>query len=684
MDGCSIPNPVFGNDPGVLDVKPLRTLSPMFPAALPLGFNTFTPPEAPSLLCFSPYGSFATNSAFPSGFSSLYATCKAPQSCNPTPVDPVSVNGVNRAAHIDELAVVNGSFTDTEYSPSLSTSFNGENGGTVMRCLTSGGIVPGGSKKKKSKRKRPKKVDSELLMLACSSHESRESVEVVLMTFDALRRRLMQLEGAKDVKHRPDLKAGSIMMSKELRANKVKRVGQVPGVEVGDIFYFRVEMCLVGLNSQLIAGIDYVNYRFGDEDDTVALSVVSAGVYENAEENVDVLIYSGQGASSKDDQKLERGNLALERSLHRGNEIRVIRSAKDFSCPTGKIYIYDGLYKIRESWIEKRKSGFNVFKYKLVREPDQPDAIAVWKMTEKWRENPSSRGKVILSDMSSGMESRPVCLVNEIDNEKGPAHFTYSTRVKYLSPLSSMKSLQGCLCTNVCLPGDANCSCSQHNSGELPYSSTGILISRRSVIYECNESCRCFVNCRNRLTQKSSPLHFEVFKTKDRGWGLRCWEPIRAGTFVCEYTGEVIDRIRTNEYGEEDEYIFQTMHADPTFRWNYGPELLGEPSRVDLSETSKPLPIIISAKNVGNVSRFMNHSCTPNVFWQPVLYDHGDDGYPHIMFFAIKHIPPMTELTYDYGLTKDQVGNEEAGGSFGSRRIKKCLCESSKCRGSFC
>ena len=43
------------------------------------------------------------------------------------------------------------------------------------------------------------------------------------------------------------------------------------------------------------------------------------------------------------DQKLERGNLALEKSLHRGNEIRVIRGFKDFANPTGKVY---GLIKV--------------------------------------------------------------------------------------------------------------------------------------------------------------------------------------------------------------------------------------------------------------------------------------------------------------------------------------------------
>uniref|UniRef100_A0ACD5UP93 Uncharacterized protein n=1 Tax=Avena sativa TaxID=4498 RepID=A0ACD5UP93_AVESA len=530
-----------------------------------------------------------------------------------------------------------------------------------------------------SKRGRPRKIDTSLLHLpSLSSDDPRESVDNVLMMFDALRRRLMQLDEVKQVaKQQHNLKAGSIMMSSELRVNKNKRIGEVSGVEVGDMFYFRIEMCLVGLNSQSMAGIDYMAAKFGNEEDPVAICVVSAGMYENTEDDPEVLVYAGHGMSGKDDQKLERGNLALERSLHRGNPVRVVRSVKDLTCSTGKIYIYDGLYKIREAWVEKGKSGFNVFKHKLLREPGQPDGIAVWKKAEKWRENPSSRDRVISHDISQGMESKPVCLVNEVDDEKGPSHFTYTTKLNYMNSPCSMRKMQGCKCASVCLPGDNNCSCTHRNAGDLPYSASGILVSRMPMLYECNDSCTCLHNCRNRVVQKGTQIHFEVFKTGDRGWGLRSWDPIRAGTFICEYAGVIVDK---NTVEAEDDYIFETPPSEQSLRWNYAPELLGEPSLSDLNESSKQLPIVISAKRAGNIARFMNHSCSPNVFWQPVLYDHGDEGYPHIAFFAIKHIPPMTELTYDYGQIQ---GNVQPGINSGCRRSKTCLCWSRKCRASF-
>ncbi|KAJ8503872.1 hypothetical protein OPV22_004758 [Ensete ventricosum] len=631
MEGRSNCAPHSWNESAVLDVKPLRSLAPMYPA--PLGQkDKFSPPNAPPFVCVTtPFGSFTTESAFPPGFCPLFPSFAAPHDLNQKPVDANFVNDANGFTRASEGSDINGSLHNASPSPSFQTppaaivSFNDEeplasgaspqSSRTLKRSSCSDSIHIGnsetkGSNKKMNKTRRPKATGGDFSLLPSSSHDPREPVEVVLMTFDALRRRLMQLDESKRL--RPDLKAGTIMMSSDLRANMVKRIGQVPGVAVGDIFYFRIEMCLVGLHSQSVAGIDYMTARFGNEEDPVALGVVSAGGYDNEEDNVDVLIYSGQGSSSKDDQKLERGNLALEKSLHRANEIRVIRSAKDPSVLYGKIYIYDGMYKIHESWVEKGKSGFNTFKYKFLREPGQPDGIAVWKMTEKWKQNPSSRGNVILPDISSVIQN--------------------------------------------------------------------LLLHRDLRILACAivSVCQCPTNCRNRVTQRGVQLHFEVFRTRDRGWGLRSWDAIRAGTFICEYVGEVTESIQAVEYGEEDDCIFQPRHVDQGFKWNYVPELLGEPSGVDLSQTSKPLSFIINSKVIGNISRFMNHSCSPNVFWQPVLHDHGDDRFPHIMFFAAKHIPPMTELTYDYGPSSAEMGDYVQ-----SCRTKECLCGSVKCRGFF-
>ena len=215
-------------------------------------------------------------------------------------------------------------------------------------------------------------ADHEFTLVPNSSGDPREVVEEVLMTFEALRRRHLQLDEAEETSKRADLKVAAIMMAKNLRANIGKRVGVVPGIEIGDIFYFRMELCIIGLHAASMAGIDYMTAKFGEDDDSVAICIVAAGVYENDDDATDTLVYSGSGGNNKNneemhEQKLERGNLALETSLSRKNVIRVVRGYKDPGCSTGKVYIYDGLYKINESWKERTKAGINCFKYKLLR-----------------------------------------------------------------------------------------------------------------------------------------------------------------------------------------------------------------------------------------------------------------------------------------------------------------------------
>ncbi|KAG0446701.1 hypothetical protein HPP92_028717 [Vanilla planifolia] len=320
------------------------------------------------------------------------------------------------------------------------------------------------------------------------------------------------------------------MYSNDLRINGEKSVGAVPDIEVGDIFYFTAEMSLVGLHLPFVGGIDYKILPL-EYEESIAVRVVAYGGYQNEDNDVNVLIYSGQGCPRKKktnemmDQKLEKGNLALERSLHRLNVGRVIRTQWDLSCPSGKLYIYDGL--ITQSWLDKRSSGANVFKYKLLKEPGQPDGVALWKMAQRWKENSFIHSNIVLPDISLGIETTPVCVVNELDDERG-SHFSYVTKVTYPGSMHTGTDLQGCMCDGVCNPGDAACSCAQRNGGFLPYLSNGLLVRRSPIIYECNANCWCDMNCQNRVTQKGAKLHLEIFRTQDCGWGVRSLDPIRA------------------------------------------------------------------------------------------------------------------------------------------------------------
>ncbi|XP_021368077.1 histone-lysine N-methyltransferase SETDB1-B-like isoform X3 [Mizuhopecten yessoensis] len=80
---------------------------------------------------------------------------------------------------------------------------------------------------------------------------------------------------------------------------------------------------------------------------------------------------------------------------------------------------------------------------------------------------------------------------------------------------------------------------------------------------------------------------------------------------------------------------------------------------------------IMDAKSMGNIGRYLNHSCSPNVFVQNVFVDTHDLRFPWVTFFAGQYIRAGTELTWDY--------NYEVGSVPG--KILYCYCGSAECRG---
>ncbi len=57
---------------------------------------------------------------------------------------------------------------------------------------------------------------------------------------------------------------------------------------------------------------------------------------------------------------------------------------------------------------------------------------------------------------------------------------------------------------------------------------------------------------------------------------------------------------------------------------------------------------VMDAHFKGNISRFYNHSCSPNVFVQNVFIDTWDVRFPWVAFFTASTIKAGTELVWDY------------------------------------
>ncbi|KAI5081457.1 hypothetical protein GOP47_0004640 [Adiantum capillus-veneris] len=510
---------------------------------------------------------------------------------------------------------------------------------------------------------------------------ARKLVVESLRLYDAVRRKLVQDEeknGKQGRGSRADLQAATLLKDQNASRENEKGYGSLPGVLVGDIFLFRTELSFARVHGPIQGGIEYLTTKDSEFNSPVAISIIS-NVGQDGEDNGEELIYTGQGGRSSDnkqiaDQKLERGNLAMDGSRKYNIPVRVMRGIKDVNSPTGKLYIYDGLYDVQETYTAKGSGGFNEFKFRLQRRADQPElgSDTLKLAAELKSQAPSSRKDVIITDISKGKESHVICVENTVDDDKGPADFQYATKIIYSKDLGKPESSCGCKCHGACSPS-SSCSCFTRNGDELPYINGGYLVREKDFIYECGSNCACSSSCRNRASEKGLKFRLDVFKTTNKGWGVRSLEMIPAGSFVCEYVGKMVaDNQDAKELRDRQYMLFTRWLPETTPRWGDVPNVIPDrPSSTTNPDAGKP-ELIVDASEVGNVARFINHSCSPNLLVQKVLSGHEDVRYPQFKLFAIDNIPPLRELTFDYGYPADQeLGRDQID----------CLCGSSDCRG---
>ncbi|EMS48020.1 Histone-lysine N-methyltransferase, H3 lysine-9 specific SUVH5 [Triticum urartu] len=508
--------------------------------------------------------------------------------------------------------------------------------------------------------------------------DARSKVRMICRRFQFICRTLVQAVEQGSLKSRRiDLAADKLIRKLPGFTKQGPIVGKVPGVEIGDEFLYRVELAIVGLHRPYQGGIDTTK---DINDMPIAISVVASGGYPDDLSSSGEIIYTGSGGKpagkkENEDQKLVRGNLALKNCIKTKTPVRVIHGFKGPNREEGShskakevsIFTYDGLYHVVQCW-QEGLPGSRVFKYRLQRISGQPELpLHVAKVLRKSAVRPG----LCIADISQGKEKIPICVVNNIDAAR-PASFKYITRIKG-SSLAAKRSHQGCDCTNGC-SDSASCACAVKNGGEFPFNFNGAVVHAKPLIYECGPSCRCPPSCHSRVSQHGMKIPLEVFRTTKTGWGVRSLRSISAGSFICEYVGELLHSDEANQR-MNDEYLFDIGHNYDIWK--------GMPSVVPGLSSSAPRSVImdddraftIDAAEYGNIGRFINHSCSPNLYAQNILWDHGDKRVPHIMFFAAENISPLQELTYDYNYEIDHVRDMN-----GEVKVKYCHCGSPQCR----
>uniref|UniRef100_A0A8C4E8H3 [histone H3]-lysine(4) N-trimethyltransferase n=1 Tax=Dicentrarchus labrax TaxID=13489 RepID=A0A8C4E8H3_DICLA len=408
-----------------------------------------------------------------------------------------------------------------------------------------------------------------------------------------------------------------------------------------------------------------------------------------------------------------------------------------------------------------------------------------------------------IPDITGGKEDIPLSCVNEIDSTPPPDVAYSKERIPedgvYIN--TSADFLVGCECTDGCRD-KSKCSCHQltlQATGCTPGAqinpNAGYLHKRLEEclptgIYECNKRCKCCSQmCTNRLVQHGLQVRLQLFKTQNKGWGIRCLDDVAKGSFVCIYAGKILTDDFADKEGLEmgDEYFANLDHIESVENFKEGYESEAhcsdsEGSGVDVNddddkdsksedesdssddtfvkenyytsssvwrsyttrgqvkgnkEGEQVAPLggvsqrktllvfsfyerivsysrkqvavkstrgialksghgmmvktggentpkntrlffdgeescyIIDAKLEGNLGRYLNHSCSPNLFVQNVFVDTHDLRFPWVAFFASKRIRAGTELTWDYNY---EVGSVEG-------KVLLCCCGSTECRG---
>ncbi|ERE87287.1 histone-lysine N-methyltransferase SETDB2 isoform X1 [Cricetulus griseus] len=89
-----------------------------------------------------------------------------------------------------------------------------------------------------------------------------------------------------------------------------------------------------------------------------------------------------------------------------------------------------------------------------------------------------------------------------------------------------------------------------------------------------------------------------------------------------------------------------------------------------LMRLSKENVFLLDASKEGNVGRFLNHSCSPNLCIQNVFVETHDRNFPLVAFFTNRYVKARTELTWDYGYEAGTIPEKEI----------LCQCGVNKCR----
>lgn len=132
---------------------------------------------------------------------------------------------------------------------------------------------------------------------------------------------------------------------------------------------------------------------------------------------------------------------------------------------------------------------------------------------------------------------------------------------------------------------------------------------------------------------------YEVRKTKKKGRGVFALKHIPAGALIGDYVGRVVK--------DKEAQALEEKYNNGCYSFEY------------VGKDVSLFPVDLKAVGV----HLINHSCAGNCS----VSDHGG----HNIFFALRHIFPGEEITFDYEFDPESEGS-----------VSYCFCDSPFCRGT--
>lgn len=363
--------------------------------------------------------------------------------------------------------------------------------------------------------------------------------------------------------------------------------------------------------------------------------------------------------------------------------------------------------------------------------------------------NKLTHRKIMEAEMNAHSLGSPEILIeNEVDQEWAPPfHFAYLNDYlidKTLDPPSLKLNDQvtvgkGCDCKDdICDPQKCKCR-SLHTDlapdyyhcypkGQFAYQSDGllypdVLFQEDMPIWECNDDCACHGHCTNNVVNKGRKVGLILFKHEKKGWCVKLAEDVKAGQYIELYAGELISPIEANRRNLLYSKLNNTYVMDITpyhLKWhayavpylhkigkskdeyvNGKLEFMNEETAEQREEAKLRILddlveeleknceeerlLSIDGALFGNISRYLAHSCEPNLIRHMVYTYERDLRRPFVAFFAKENLKAGQEITIHYEGISDHKGDsphsQQMHEFYERLETMKCHCETPNCSG---